>query len=62
MEWFLCDKDLRHEKGKQLEFLIHLTFFSHLSKAVVRRSSSKYVFLKISQISQEKTCVGVCLC
>ena len=28
-------------------------------RAVVRRYSSKYVFLKISQISQENTCVGV---
>ena len=35
------DNDLRHEKGKPPEFLIHLTFLSHLSEAVARRSSSK---------------------
>ena len=29
------------------------------TEAVVRRYSSKWVFLKISQISQENTCVGV---
>ena len=29
------------------------------SKAAVRKSSSEFVFLKISQISQENTCVGV---
>ena len=28
-------------------------------EAVIRSCSSKYVFLKISQISQENTCVGV---
>ena len=28
-------------------------------EAVVRRCSSKYVFLKISQVSQERTCVRV---
>ena len=30
-----------------------------LEKAAVRRCSSKWVFLKISQISQENTCVEV---
>ena len=30
------------------------------TEAVVRRYSSKWVFLKISQISQENTCVGGC--
>ena len=29
------------------------------SEAAVRRCSSKYVFLEISQYSQEKICVGV---
>ena len=29
------------------------------TKAVVRRYSSKKMFLKISQFSQENTCVGV---
>ena len=29
-----------------------------LSEAVVHRCCSKYVFLKISQFSQEKVCVG----
>ena len=29
------------------------------TEAVVRKCSSKQVFLKISQISQENTCVGI---
>ena len=30
-----------------------------IPEALLRSCSSKYVFLKISQISQENTCVGV---
>ena len=29
------------------------------SETVVRRCSLKYMFLKISQISEESTCIGV---
>ena len=32
---------------------------SYITESVVRRSSSKYVFLKISQISHKNICVGV---
>ena len=36
-----------------------VTFFRAYSEALVRRCSSKQVFLKISKISQENTCVRV---
>ena len=31
-----------------------------LKEAAVRRCSTKWVFLKMSQMSQESTCVGFC--
>ena len=39
--------------------LIFLSFMNTFSEAAVRRCSSKYVFLKVSQISQENTIIGV---
>ena len=41
---------------KKIRFMFILF---RVSEAVVRRCSSKYVFLKISQDSQENICVGV---
>ena len=38
---------------------ILLKFSGALTEAVVRRCSSKWVLLKISQYSQENTCAGV---
>ena len=38
-------------------FSIFMKFFRASPKAVIHRCSSKYVFLKISQISHENTCV-----
>ena len=37
----------------------HLHHIHMYAEAVVRKCSSKKMFLKISQISQENTCVGV---
>ena len=37
------------------------SFYIQIIEAAVHRCSSKYVFFKISQISQENTCVGVSL-
>ena len=62
MYWFLCDRDLRHERVKG-SWLYHwlrlLLIFMKSSKAAFRRCSLKYMFLKMSQISQENTFIGV---
>ena len=40
---------------------VNLSLKSWFSEAAVHRWFSKYVFLKISQFSQEKTCPGRCI-
>ena len=52
MDWFLYDIGLRHERVKWRHPDVS-------RETVIWRCSSKYVFLKISQISQKNTCVGV---
>ena len=62
MDWFLYDMDLHHENVKDVwqdPIDASASFFNILPEAVTQRCSLKKVFLKISQKSQENTCVGV---
>ena len=45
--------------GKQVSKKVKVAFFSQRTEAVVCGCSSKLMFLKISQISHENTCVAV---
>ena len=69
---FLYDRDLRHERVKRInDFKIYdffydfrrnkvnhsLKFAKETMEAVVQRCNVRKVFLKISQNSQENTCV-----
>ena len=59
---FLMNADLRKMKMSLLKMVkpyFKRMLFLRASEAVVHRCSSKYVFLKGSQISQENACVGV---
>ena len=50
-----CFRNFSRMKPVDMELWL-MVFKPFHSKAVVRRCSSKYVFLKVSQYSQENTC------
>ena len=58
LEAFLDDKSALFDGSESDDSDNHDNYNENM-EAFVRRCSSKYVFLKISQISQENTCVGV---
>ena len=60
-EWveFLDDKGVFYNNSESGDGHNHDENCNENMEAVVRRCSSKQVFLEISKSSQEKTCVGV---
>ena len=59
LEEFLDDKSAFYDGSKRDDSENNDQNYTKNIEVVVRRCSSKYIFLKISQISQENTCVGV---
>ena len=60
---FLLAAHLFRSSIKYLKLICYLRFFKELlsPEEAVRKCSSKYVFLEISQCSRENICVGVSL-